>query len=221
MRKAISLLILFLPIARAASPALSLPVVSASNPPHGLDYDLGQGLAYHRVHQLPADLPTAESARKQPCVLDLRYVRGDATDATALSAWLRFHATPRTPVFILANPSTSAELLSPFTVRGSSIVVIGPAAPGFTPDIALKISPDADRRAYDALEHGAALASLLNDTPDKPRNDEAKLAKERTADSAPGGDNLVDDKPAPSALIDAALQRAVHLHRALVALQRI
>lgn len=221
MRKAISFLLLFLPVVRAASPALSLPAVSSSNPSNRLDFDLGQGLAYHRVHQLPADLPTAESARKQPCVLDLRYVRGDATDATALSAWLRFHATSRTPVFILANPSTSAELFAPFTVRGSSIVVIGPAAPDFTPDIALKISPDAERLAYDALEHGAAITSLLNDTPDKPRNDEAKLAKERTADAAPSGEDSVGDKPAPPAPIDAALQRAVHLHRALVALQKI
>ena len=51
--------------------------------------DLGQGLLYQRVHQLPGDLPTDENERRHPCVLDLRYVGSDADSATALAAWLK------------------------------------------------------------------------------------------------------------------------------------
>ena len=43
----------------------------------------------------------------------------------------------------------------------------------------MKISAETERQAYDALEHGAAIESLLTETNDKPRNDEAKLAKDR------------------------------------------
>ena len=197
-----------------------------------LDRDLGQGLAYHRVHQLPADLPTAEVARRQPCVLDLRYVEGGAYAAAALAAWLKFHATAHAPVFILANAATSSVLVAPLSSHhpGASLVVIGGVADGFAPDIALKISPVAERQAYDALERGVAIDSLLTENADKPRNDEAKLAKDRATDVSPAdelpvnppgdSDNASKPKPPPP-LIDAALQRAVQLHRTLVALKKL
>jgi hypothetical protein len=97
------------------------------------------------------------------------------------------------------------------------------------PDIAVKITAAEERRAYDALESGAKLESLLTDNPDKPRNDEARLAKEHLPDSAP--DDAVDDDPslpaekkAPAKTappIDGVLQRAVHVHRGLLALKKI
>jgi hypothetical protein len=212
-------------LAPAAPPALS-----SSN---GLDRDLGHGLAFHRVHQLPGDLPAADSARGKPCVLDLRYVHADADAAAAFAAWLKFNASARAPVFILANADTSAALLASAAPRspGASVVVIGAAAPGFTPDIAVKISPDAERKAYDALEHGASVESLLAENAGKPRNDEARLAKDRLPDSGsaddspgaistPAAEDAAQPPPAPP-LLDAALQRAVHLHRALVALRKL
>jgi len=220
-----------------ASFLLTLLALGAAAHAAPLERDLGQGLAYRRVHQLPADLPTTEAERKQPCVLDLRYVAGDAAVARALAAWLKFHATAHAPVFVLANADTGRALLAPLAGRepAGSVVVIGAAAPGFAPDIAVKISPDAERRAYDALEHGAALESLLVENTDKPRNDEARLAKEHVPDPAvPASDDTAagstpappaDDKPTkpkPSPLpVDAALQRAVQLHRTLLALKKI
>ncbi len=218
---------LLVAVLRAAAPAPS--------PTGGLERDLGRGLVYHRVHELPADLPTAESARKQPCVLDLRYVHGDATAASTLAAWLKFHATPRAPVFILANADTSHALLAPLTGRDPAgrIVVLGAAAPGFTPDIAVRISPDAERRAYDALDAGTAVDSLLVENLDKPRNDEARLAKDHLPDSTLADGAAVDGTPAtdddsksakprpPPPLVDVALQRAVQLHRTLLALRKI
>jgi len=186
--------------------------------------DLGRNLAYYRVHALPADLPATDTARKQPGVLDLRYVEADATAAAGLQAWVRFHATPRTPVFILANAATERELIRPWLGRSDSgsVVIIGPASRGFAPDIAVQTSAEDERRAYDALDAGAELSTLLTENPGKTRNDEASLSRDRSTEpavNAPNGDAAKDRVAAPP--IDAALQRAVHLHRTLVALRKI
>jgi hypothetical protein len=194
--------------------------------------DLGEGLVYHRITNLPADLPTAEAARKQPCVLDLRFVRGDAAAGTALDAWLKFRATSRTPVLLLINGETAAAVLAPLAARLPSpgLVVIGTASPGLTPDLALKLAPAEERLAYDALAAGATVESVLNDSPEKIRDDEAQLAKEHRARPTPApplSDDPPDDppstKPTPPVAppIDSALQRAVHLHRALKALKKL
>jgi hypothetical protein len=201
--------------------------------------DLGEGLVYFRISTLPADLPTAEAARKQPCVLDVRYVRGDPSAGTALDAWLKFHATSRTPVLLLINAETEATVLASLAARlpAAGLVVIGTASPGLTPDLVLKITPTEERRAYDALATGATIESLLNDNPTKIRDDEARLVKDyarRPDPAAPTVAPLTDDYPSaatdserttsnkPSvAPIDSALQRAVHLHRALKALKKI
>jgi len=60
---------------------------------------------------------------------------------------------------------------------------------------------------------------LLTDNPDKVRNDEASLSKDRVAEASAEATDRANKKPAPP--IDVALQRAVHLHRALVALRKI
>ena len=192
--------------------------------------DLGHGLVYYRLHELPADLPNVPAADKRICVLDLRYTTGNAETATELESWLKNRATPRTPVFVLANSSTGGALLTPFASRisGSGIVLIGAEAPGFLPDIPVKISAAEEKRAYDALEAGASLESLLTDNPNKPRNDEARLAKEHVSDSASADDGTEDTPPAEKNApvkvgppIDAVLQRAVQLHRGLQALKKI
>ena len=105
----------------------------------------------------------------------------------------------------------------PLTV---GVVVLAPASGKLSPDIAVRVDADTDRRAYDALEKGASLASLLSDNPDKPRIDEAYLEREHLSDGdAP---DVASDKPSPpSPLVDSVLQRAVQLHRGLLALKRI
>ena len=218
-------LLIFLPVAVATPTAHAAPAAPFTR-------DLGEGLVYHRITTLPTDLPTAEAARKLPCVLDLRFVRGDAAAGTALDAWLKFRATSRTPVLLLINAETAAPVLAPLAARlpSTGLVVIGTASPGLTPDLALKLAPDEERRAYDALAAGATVESVLNDSPEKIREDEALLAKEhrsRPTPAYPLSDDPPDDPPSATPTkpvvppIDSALQRAVHLHRALKALKKL
>ncbi len=191
-----------------------------------LERDLGEGLAFVRVHALPADLPDGPAAG-HPTVLDLRYVHGGPAEASGLLAWLKRHASPRTPVFLLANGDTSPALLAPLNspeaVNG--LVILGPAAPGFDPDLALAVPSELERRAYDALENGATIDSLTVARSDKVRNDEAMLAKARLADSADEDDSpKPEDKPKPAPpppVLDPVLQRAVQLDRSLLALKRL
>ena len=189
-----------------------------------LERDLGYGLVYVRIHDLPADLPAKPATgRVPPCVLDVRYVSADANGAAALLTWLKARATPRSPVFVLANAETSAAILKPLAAheRSSGIAVVGAPARNFRPHVSVKTTAETERQAYDALERGTPVAKLLSDNPDKVRNDEASLSKDRLAEAAADAadDQLSGKRETPP--IDATLQRAVHLHRALVALRKI
>ena len=200
-----------------------------------LSRDLGQNLAYLRVHVLPGDLPDAGTLRARSLVFDLRFATGDAS---GFERWLAARATAATPVFVLVNPETAAPLRAALAALKThpGLLTVGRGSPDLKPDLTLPVSPAADRRAYDALEHGASLDSLLTDNPDKERNDEASLAQERAAPPPPEAESdgeaadlssLADAAPqetpaaaAPPPVIDAVLQRAVQMQRALLALGR-
>jgi hypothetical protein len=179
--------------------------------------DLGQGLSYYRMHALPADLPATGSAHPTPSVLDLRFATSDEDGASALKAWIRFNASAQTPVFVLENSGTSPALLASLARAVPDVIVLAPESAKLGTDITVRVAPEVDRRAYDAMEKGAAADSLLTDYPDKPRADEAYLEKEHIADSE--SPDPAPDKPRP--LVDVMLQRAVQLHRGLLALKRI
>jgi hypothetical protein len=201
-----------------AAALCALPPAARAAPPAR---DLGQGLSYYRVHELPSDLPSPPSGHTGPCVLDLRFARSGETDASTLRAWVRFNVSAHTPIFVLENAATSPAILA--SLRGSGpagLIVLAPAPDGLLPDIAVRTSDEADRSAYDALEKGSPVESLLSDNPAKPRVDEAYLEKEHLSDSeAP---EVPPDNPArPRPLVDAMLQRAVQLHRGLLALKRL
>jgi hypothetical protein len=203
---------------------LGLSLAAVRVPAAPLQRDLGLNLAYLRVHALPADLPAPGAVGKRPCVLDIRFVHGGRADGAMLLAWLKAQAGARTPVFLLANRSTSGALLSPLDSADAvvGLVILGPAAKDFAPDIALPVTPEVDRRAYDALEKGASLDSLVVETLDKPRDDEAALARSHLSDgdadvAAPASTPAAQSPP----LIDVVLQRAIQLHRSLLALKRI
>jgi hypothetical protein len=189
-------------------------------PAAALVRDLGQGLAYYRVRQLPQDQPSAPAGGPGACVLDLRFAAAGEKEAAALGAWVRFNVSARAPIFILENSETAPSLLAALPGNGPpGQIVLAPEAARANPDISVRVSADDDRRSYDALQSGAPVESLLRDYPNKPRIDEAYLEKEHISDSdAP---DLPSDKPLPpKPLVDALLQRAVQLHRGLLALKK-
>jgi hypothetical protein len=194
------------------------PAAAASTASGAFTRELGRGLGYQRVLTLPGDLP-ATDARKRPLVLDLRYGHGDANAAAALAAWLKSYATPRSPVFVLANAETDRAILGGLAGRSTagSILVIGVPARDFVPDIPVQSSPAMERSAYDALAAGTDPTQLIVENSDKIRNDEASLARDHSTE--PGAETAKDRPPAPP--LDAALQRAVHLYRTLIALRKI
>jgi len=209
-------------------PAASAPVRAAAQP-------LGRNFFYVRVHTLPEDLPTAAPEPHDSIVLDLRFVSADRAAAQAFAAWLKFQARPSAPVVVLINAGTSPALLVPLgeAKPTAGVVCIGAADPAIKPDIALNISAEADRAAYDAFEHGIPLADLVAPKLDKIRHDEATVAKER-ATPADSSDADADEDflpvvsgpaavapPKPVIPVDAVLQRALQLHRALVALKKL
>lgn len=195
--------------------------IAASAAP--MEHDLGQDLVFFRLHELPADLPSARPGRTKPCVVDIRYVAAEPAAASAFSAWIKFRATVRTPVFVLANAATSAALLQALAEfeTGQGVIVIGAARGPFQPDSGVTISEEDERKAFNALEQGTPLVKLIADQPDKVRNDEASLVKEALRESPAEVGLPSRPTPRPSPPIDAALQRAVHLHRALRAWRRV
>ena len=207
------------------------PLLAATANPGRLERDLGQGLAYVRLRQLPADLPQAPT-RPGSVVLDLRYTQGDQAAATALGAWLQFRCTARTPVLVLVNAATAPALLDYLEATDPlpGLVTLGPASSRFVPDLPLKIPPATELAAYAALDHGTPVTTLLTDQPEKARHDEAAIAEEHlVAPGTPDESTGLSDSPLtatvapapPPPLIDETLQRAVHLHRALLALRKI
>ena len=196
-----------------------------------LERDLGRGLAYLRVVRLPADLPTKMAEPHKALVLDLRFVSADATAGKAFEAWLKFRANANSPLTILINSETSPLLLRAFlaTPLPAGVVTIGPAASEFKADVSVDVSPQADRLAYDALAQGTPVEDLIAHKLDKPRRDEAELARQHTNGNA----DAESDEPAPKSVAtsappavetpvtDLVLVRAVQLHRALLALRRL
>lgn len=187
-------------------------------------HDLGQGLTYVRAVALPVDLPASHQVRA--CVLDLREAAGDEAAALALSAWLKFHAAERSPVFILANGGTAAPLRAALASDRlpAGALTLGRATTGFTPDIAVAIEPAAETRVLALLAAGTAPAELLQENAGKVRYDEAQMVRELAGEAAPADPDELDSPAATakptSPPIDRTLQRAVQVHRGLAALKR-
>lgn len=185
--------------------------------------DLGQGLGYLRVH-VPADAGKAGAA-DGALVLDLRYADADEAFAADLKAALAARPV-NAPLFILVSPATPAVLAS--VILQSPALTLGIAGALPAPQIVVKTDAANDRHAYDAFEAGTPVDTLITGKVKKERFDEATLVEEfknGNPDAAPppgpdptapkaGGEPA---KPVP--LTDRVLQRAVHLHQALLALK--
>lgn len=222
------------PAATTAPAATSAPVTSADSTAGASAAasvvapraDLGAGLGYLRVHSLAAALEeTARTlAQGTALVLDLRGATATDASASDLSALFARRNGPA-PLFILVSPRTAPELTAPLLRPIPHVVLLGVAEALPTPQIVVTQPADADERAYEALDRGVALDALITGKIEKERFDEAELVKEFQNGNPNAAPPPEPDptKPAPEkapVLTDRVLQRAVQLHRALVALQR-
>lgn len=187
--------------------------------------DLDQGLAYLRVHSLADDQAVIARATHtaHALVLDLRYATASDDALAALRTALANRA-PGTPLFVLVSPATPPALANAVADE----LTLGPTGTLPEPKVAVQTDAATDRRAYDAHESGLALADLITGKIEKDRYDEASLMKDFksgniAAEPPPGPDPTATKPGAPEkvpVLTDRVLQRAMHLHRALLALRR-
>lgn len=225
------LLVLFL-VANPWSPAAP---PKAANPLRAVPdavRDLRQGLAYLRVHSLGDAQSALEAALKQtqPLVLDLRYTTVSADSAAALRDALVGRGVPSAPLFILVSPATPRVVADALAQLPANALTLGDASSNPAPKTIVQTTPETDRRAYDALDAGTPLEALLSGKIDKNRYDEATLVKDFTNGNHnpepppppdPAAKKSDSTPPAPPPLTDRVLQRAVHLHRTLLSLNRL
>lgn len=206
--------------ARALFRILLIVCIAGSLGAAPVTHDLGQGLTYVRASTLPGDLPPSHQVRA--CVLDLRSAAGDESAAFALAAWLKFHATARRPVFILANGDTAAPLRAMLATDRlpAGALTLGRPSAGFTPDIAVNVDAAAEAQVLSLLADGTPPADLLQENTGKARYDEARMVRELAGSVSPEDPTASDAAAQPATPVDRSLQRAVQVHRGLAALRR-
>ncbi|NBX59629.1 MAG: hypothetical protein EBT62_04080 [Opitutaceae bacterium] len=205
--------------------ALVLTELTRAAPPEPID--LGANLAYLHIKSLADAAPllsTAQSAQR-PLVLDLRYA---TSEAAALSVFQTALARHPAPLFILFSTATPQEIIAVVKQSAGAIITLSVAGADAPAQIQVKADPAADRLAYEALGQGTLPAILVTGKIEKERFDEATLVQEfkngnPDAEPPPLPDptqpKLNQAAPVKAPLIDRVLQRAIQLHRALLALE--
>jgi hypothetical protein len=161
--------------------------------------ELGDGLGYARIAQLPDDLPDTAKVPGPALVLDLRNVPATTDTANAFALWLTLQDRAKAPLLVLLNPDTAPLLREVLHSQAGrpGILTLGPTTPDYAPDIVVPISADADRLAYAALDNTCPIADLVSRKLDKPRYDEASLVGKTDRD-APPPPNPGPQPPPPS-----------------------
>lgn len=219
---------------------VSLPLrAELTNPPLATASILESNVVYLRVNRVAAGLAEALAAATSALpatnkmvgtVLDLRFADGD--DAAAAE---KLFTAKKFPLAILVNSQTrgAAAALAKALREERAGLILGGAAAGVKPDIAVPVGAD-DERAYfadgyrDLAMTNAPVVAGMNPTNEGEipwkRLSEADLVKarragaadpEETADSAPD----VPEPPAKPVLRDPALVRAVDLLQGLALLR--
>lgn len=186
--------------------------------------DLAPGLRYLRIHSLEksaADLANALNLnRAAALVLDLRYVADEKDAAQAINA---LNSRPaKTVLYILVSPDTPQDVAAIIQRTSTPLVTLGIRDSRPKPEVEVMQSAADDRAAYQALEGGTSLATLISGKIDKDHFDEAELVKEFKNGNSEARPPIgsATASPAPTTLTDRVLQRALHLHLALQALKR-
>jgi len=210
-----------------------------------IEKDLGQALAYFRVTDASADQAAVIDAieHRPALVLDLRSLSADDEFADKIHAVLAKTPAAHAVRIVLINSSTAPALVTTLNDDNlNAVITIGPRSAVIKPDVAVTTSDDDDRKAFAALTSGTPLETLIADTRDKRRYDEAKLVHDHANGIIPGDAELPADaeddsvaeptsgkkaadaekKPEPPPpLHDLVLERAVQLHRSLLALKKL
>jgi hypothetical protein len=193
----------------------------------GPNQDLGEGLAYFRVHSLADDAKALETAvaADTALVIDVRFAAVRAGDAPLFEQALAKHHGPAL-LCVLVSPSTAPELSGPLAAVPGRVATLGIAGSVPAAKVIVDQPAETDRRAYDAFESGTALAALISGKIEKDRYDEAALMNDFSNGNTSGEPPPAPDQKAlkaapekPPALVDRVLQRAVHLYRALAAIK--
>ena len=192
--------------------------------------DLGQGLTYLRINSLVKSAQDLRGAllRPAPLVLDLRYVADEPAAADALRELNSQPAKPK--LYVLVSPATPASVAAILTKTSTPLVTLGVKDSVPAAQVVVEQTAEADRAAYAALETGTPLVQLVSGRIEKERFDEASLVQEfknGNLDAHPPTLSQVEGRVAgpakptesPAVRPDRVLQRAVHLHRALLALK--
>lgn len=163
-------------------------------------------------------------------LLDLRYFAGGDTIGTILAIEEPAGATR----LVLIDGTTDAEIVAVLAAGLPRVVTMGPDSPAISPDIVVKVSPEADRQAFDAASAESALRLLIGAAPKKTRYDEAAMVRDylhgESAKEAPGEPSSPSSESSAPATVtpstatpsptDLVLQRAVQIAEGLRALGR-
>lgn len=224
--------------------ALFLCVPLGSQLHAAIEKDLGQSLHYLRVTDARADKAavTAAIAQHPQLVLDLRNLNAETDFIAALHDTLAKKPAAPAARFVLINAATSPAVRATLDDDALlSVITLGPKTKALATDIAVSISAEEDARAFAALANGTALEKLIADPVEKRRYDEAKLVQDHTNGVSPADAELPADaedesvatepangkktngqeKKATPPPRDLVLERAVQLHRALLALKKL
>ncbi len=188
--------------------------------------DLGRGLSYLRVSSVSesAKAIVASVPQNRPFVLDLRYVTATDEDSRLISGALA-KRTGTLPLFILISPETPPAVAQALSRLPVGTITLGVEGSAPVPTVVVAQATGTDRRAYDAARDGLALETLISGKINKERFDEASLVRDfQNGHAYPSPPSAPDwatkpDTQKPQVLTDRVLQRAVHLHRTLVALR--
>lgn len=211
--------------AEPASPSDAATKAAATTPAD--PNDLGHGLRFLQLTTVrpPAD-QIAKARDASALVLDLRLADKSQTVAEVLDDLLG--AKPGRPVFILIGTKTPRTVFDRASERPGTLS-IGTKDAGLSVGLALSIDATQTQCAAAEIAKGKHPADLIGTRIDKARFDEARLAMSHAngfrdlaranTEEQSNASDAESSELAPSE--DLLLQRAVFLHRALLALGRI
>jgi hypothetical protein len=202
--------------------------------------DLGRGLHYLQLAASTSDTAFAAALAAPALVLDLRLAPADPAAESRLRELLSRSDATR-PLFILLGPDTPAAL-RPAVRSGPGVLTLAGKNAGGATSVVIDVDPARDRAAAEALATGRPPRELIEEKIEKTRYDEEHLAHNRAighrdgdTDDSPApakpaangvaapstGAEAQPAKPASPPLQDVLLQRALFIHRGLLALGRI